>query len=198
MFRICRSRSPSSRSTGASTSRASEARCSASSKGSRSPSVVEPSPPVGWSSEAGTKQPSLARASITDSTRLVEVVGDLDGLRGAAQLVGQLALGDVDPGLQLLDPARRPDHPAVVAEVLAQLAADRRHGVGEEVVAGGHVVAARGLGQRQGGHLAQVVERDAARAVARRPRRGRGRGASRSRCRAGSAPPRRSRWPGPG
>ena len=97
---------------------------------------------------------------------LLEPVGDLLGPRGAAELVGQLGVGHVDPGLELLDPARRPDHPAVVAEVLAQLAPDGRDGVGEEVVARGHVVPLARLGQRQGRHLPEVVQRDAARAVA--------------------------------
>jgi hypothetical protein len=81
--------------------------------------------------------------------------------------VRQLCLGRVDPRLELLDAARRPDHPAVVAEVLAQLTADRRHGVGEEVVAGGHVVPARGLGERERGNLPQVVQGDPPRAVTR-------------------------------
>ena len=129
--------------------------------------MVAPSTPVGWSSEAGTKQPSLASASITDSIGSSRWSAISTGCGERPELVGQLALGGVDPGLELLDPARRPDHPAVVAEVLAQLAADGRHRVGQEVVPRGDVVAAGGLGQRQGGHLAQVVERDAARAVAR-------------------------------
>ena len=67
--------------------------------------------------------------------RLVEVPGELRGPRGPAEREGQLALGGADPGLQLLDPARRAHHPAVVAEVALHLAADRRDGVGREVVA---------------------------------------------------------------
>ena len=97
---------------------------------------------------------------------LLEVVGDLGRLGGTAESVGQLALGGVDARLELLDPPRRPDHPAVVTEVLAQLAADGGDGVGEEVVAAADVVPSCGLGQCQRSHLAQVVERDAAGAVA--------------------------------
>ena len=98
---------------------------------------------------------------------LLEVVGDLDRLRGAPEPVGELGLGGVDAGLQLLDAPGRPDHPAVVAEVLAQLTADRGHRVGEEVVAGGHVEPAGGLGQCQRGDLTQVVEGHAPGAVPR-------------------------------
>ena len=98
----------------------------------------------------------------------VEMFGDLCRAWGSPELEGELGLCRADSSLELLDAACRPDHPAVVPEVLPQLAADRRPGVRHEVVPGGHVVAVGGLGQRQRGDLAEVVEWHAAGAVLRR------------------------------
>ena len=93
---------------------------------------------------------------------------DLRRARRAPELLGQVGRGGEDPALQLLHPARRADHPAVVAEVLAHLAADRGHGVGQEVVLPVGVIAARSLHQAQAGDLLEVVGRDAPVAVAAR------------------------------
>ena len=73
-------------------------------------------------------------------------------------------------GLDLLDPARRPDGPALVAEVALDLAGDGRHRVGEEVAV---LVDVELLGRADQGHagdLLEVLHRDRPVAVAVRDR----------------------------
>ena len=116
------------------------------------------------------KQPSLASASTTGSTGTPRRSAIWARSRGGPQLEGEVGLCRADPSLELLDAACRPDHPAVVAEVLPQLPTDRRRRIRHEVVARAHVVAAGRLRQRQRGDLAQVIEWHAAGAVPRRLR----------------------------
>ena len=71
-----------------------------------------------------------------------------------------------DVGLELLDRARRADHPAEVAELPLDLALHGDHGVGEELDAVVGVEVAGGLEQRHRRGLGQVVVGDAAAAVA--------------------------------
>ena len=71
-----------------------------------------------------------------------------------------------DPGLRLLDGARRPDDPAVVAEVAAHLTTDGRDGVAQEVGRPLGVEAAHGLDQPEVGDLLEVVDGDATTVVA--------------------------------
>ena len=120
----------------------------------------------GRSSDEGEKHPSADIASITSDDLGTEVVGGLLRRGRPAVLLDQLALGPGDPGLGLLHPARRPHGPAEVAEVLLQLAADRGHGVREEVLVPARVEVAGGTGQGGVGDLDQVVLLDAAVEVA--------------------------------
>ena len=69
-------------------------------------------------------------------------------------------------GLDLLDPARRPDGPSLVAEVALDLARDRRHRVGEEVAVLLDVELLRRPDQCHAGDLLEVLHRDRAVAVA--------------------------------
>ena len=63
---------------------------------------------------------------------------------------------------QLLEPARHPDRPALVAEVALDLADDRRRGVRRELHAALGVEPVDRLDQADGGDLDEVVERLAA------------------------------------
>ena len=78
----------------------------------------------------------------------------------------ELALGAAHVGLQLLDRARRADHPPEVAELPLDLALHGDHGVGEELDALGGVEVAGGLEQRHRRGLREVLVGDAAAAVA--------------------------------
>ena len=51
----------------------------------------------------------------------------------ATELLNEQLVGAVDPLLQLLDPARRADHPPMVTEIAADLPADRRYREAEQV-----------------------------------------------------------------
>ena len=97
---------------------------------------------------------------------LAEVGGDLAGSGRSAEPRLELLLGRGDAGLEVLHPPGRTHHPSRVAEVSAQLTADGGHGERQEVVTGVGVEALRGLGQPEQRHLLEVVEVDAAVAVA--------------------------------
>ena len=95
-----------------------------------------------------------------------DVLGDLAGAWGAAELLGELA-GDLrDLALQLLDPARRTHRPAEVPEVALDLTGDGGHGVGQEVPLVAGVEPVDGLDQPDVGGLDEVVLGEAALAVA--------------------------------
>ena len=146
--------------------RASASLIAESSPGISSPSTPVPSAPTGVSSDVGVKQPSADSASTTSSSADAEVGGDLGDLGGAAQLVGELAVGAAHVGLQLLDRPGRADHPAEVAELPLDLALHGDDGVGEELHAAVGVEVAGGLEQRHRRGLGQVVVGDPAAAVA--------------------------------
>ena len=95
----------------------------------------------------------------------VELVGQLGRRRRGAALLA-VPVGVDDLGLDLLDPAGRPDGPAVVAEVPLDLTGDRGHGVGQEVALLGDVELLGGAGQRHAGDLLEVLDRDGPVAVA--------------------------------
>jgi hypothetical protein len=129
--------------------------------------------------ERGGGEASLAVHGLAHVVDLLaEVIGQLACCRRTTEPEGELGLGCEHALLQLLDAARWPDHPAVVPEVPADLAADGRDAEGEERVAGMRIEAESRLGQRQVGDLFEVLHRDAAGAVARgdRPRHGHVRG----------------------
>lgn len=105
--------------------------------------------------------------------RLVVLLGGdahrLDDLvlgRLAAELLTQVLEGAAQPALELLEASRRPHHPAVVAEVAGQLAAHRRHGEGEQVVAALGLEAGDRHDQADVGHLDEVVVGEPAAPVA--------------------------------
>ena len=91
-----------------------------------------------------------------------EVGGELGDRGGAAVLLGQLAGGLGQQQLELLQPARDPDRPALVAEVPLDLADDRRGRVGRELDPALEVEPVDRLDQPDRRHLDQVVERLAA------------------------------------
>jgi hypothetical protein len=84
----------------------------------------------------------------------------LRGRRAAVEL-DELALGPGDPGLDLLDPAWGSHRPPVVAEVLLELATDRRDGVRQELLVPSGVEVAGSTGEGGIRHLDQVVLLDA-------------------------------------
>ncbi len=110
-----------------------------------------------------------------------QVLGQLSGGGRPTEPERQLGLGAEHTLLQLLDASRWTDHPPLVAEVPSHLAADGRHAERQEGVTGGRVESLSGLGQGQVGDLLEVLQRDAARAVAR----GDGRGRPACSCRSG-------------
>ena len=113
------------------------------------------------------KHPSAASASTTSELCSPRWVAISLGRGDRPNRGLELLLRTGDAGLQVLDPARRSDHPAAVAEVPTQLTADGGHGERQEVVTSGRVEPLRGLGEAQQGHLLEVVEVDAPVAVAR-------------------------------
>ena len=84
------------------------------------------------------------------------------GRGGAAQLLGQLGGRRADLHAQLLQAARDPDGPALVAEVALDLADDRRGRVRRELDAAVGLEAVDGLDQADGAHLHEVLVRLAA------------------------------------
>ncbi len=91
-----------------------------------------------------------------------EVLGQLGHGGGAAVLLRQVAGGLGQAELELLQPARNPDGPALVAEVPLDLADDGRRGVGGELDGALEVEAVDGLDQPDGRDLHEVIERLAA------------------------------------
>src|SRR5215211_7287428 len=85
--------------------------------------------------------------------------GDLGDGGGAADLLGQLGHHLVQRQVELLEPARHPHRPALVAEVPLELADDRGGGVGRELHLALQVEAVDGLQQPDGAHLDQVLQR---------------------------------------
>ncbi len=136
-------------SSGFSAIRASALSNDVSSSPSRSPIADSPSAGVP-SREVGAKQPLAASASTTRSRSRSSRAAISRGPRRAAELLAEVGLDRRDPGLGLLDRPRRPDDPAVVAEVAAYLAPDRRDGVAQEVGRALGVEAAGGLDQARG------------------------------------------------
>ena len=123
--------------------------------------------------ERGRRERTVGGERLDDGLDVeADVLGDLAGPRGAAELLGELA-GDLrDLALQLLDPARRADRPAEVAEVALDLTGDGGHRVGQEVPLVAGVETVHGLDQPDVGRLDQVVLGQAALAVAVRDRPG--------------------------
>ena len=115
---------------------------------------------------SGVKQPWPSRASRTSTGSSSRWSASSVGGRGPTEAGREVALRLGDALLQLLDAARRAHHPALVAEVAANLPAHRRHAERQEVVPGARVEPPGGLGQRQVGHLLEVFGGDAAGAVA--------------------------------
>ncbi len=106
--------------------------------------------------------------STISSTRAADRLGELAGGGGAAQLLGQLGGRRADLHAQLLQAARHPDRPALVAEVALDLADDRRGRVGRELHAAVGVEAVDRLDQADRADLDEVLERLTA--VAEAPR----------------------------
>ena len=118
--------------------------------------------------QRGRAEAALSIERLTDVGRsLLEVLGELVGSRWTAQRGVQVGARTGEALLQLLDPAWWAHHPALVAEVATHLAPDRRDAEGQEVVPGVRIEAARGLGQREVGHLLEVLGRDTAGPVTR-------------------------------
>src|SRR3954447_7211536 len=93
-------------------------------------------------------------------------LGDLGGSRRAPELAGQLVGDAVDPHGELLEVARHPDRPPLVAEVALELTEDRRHGEGGERGLALGIEAVDRLQQPERGDLDQVVELLAAALIA--------------------------------
>ena len=100
--------------------------------------------------------------STISSTRAADRLGELAGRGGAAQALGELGGRRADLHPQLLEPARHPDRPALVAEVALDLADDRGRGVRRELHAALGVEAVDRLDQADRADLDQVLERLAA------------------------------------
>ena len=94
--------------------------------------------------------------------RDVEPLRDLARPGRPAELLGQRADDAGQLALQVLEPARDPGGPGVVAEVAPDLAGDRRDGEGEEVDAAVGVEPVHGADQTDGAGLFEVLERLAA------------------------------------
>jgi hypothetical protein len=74
-----------------------------------------------------------------------------------AELLGERLTCGVDLRPQLLQPARNPDVPTLVAEMAAQLTEDGGHGIPGEAAAPRGIEAVDRLDQADGGHLVQVL-----------------------------------------
>ena len=81
------------------------------------------------------------------------------GVGARPEPLRQLGGRRAEPQVQLLEPARHLDRPAVVAEVPADLAHDRRHRERHEVRAGVDVEPDHGVHQADAGDLHEVVAR---------------------------------------
>ena len=90
--------------------------------------------------------------------RELEPRGELAGRRRPPELGAELAVGGHDPLGALLQLARRPDAPCVVAEVALDLAGHGRHGVGAEGDPALGLVAVDRLHQPDGGDLDEILE----------------------------------------
>ena len=127
---------------------------------------------TGASSER-TERPSVACSASTISSALaLEPRGEVGDGRLAAELAPQRLARLLERQAELLQVARRAHVPGRVAEVAAQLAEDRRHGVGREREPALGVPAVDGLDEADGRDLDQVVERLARAPVAQRERAG--------------------------
>ena len=100
--------------------------------------------------------------STISSTVQPMALGELARRGGAAQRLGELGGRRADLHAQLLEPARHPDRPALVAEVALDLADDRRGGVRRELDAAVGVEAVDRLDQPDRADLDEVLERLAA------------------------------------
>src|SRR5581483_6813140 len=94
--------------------------------------------------------------------RCAEMLRQLGDGRRMTELHRQLLDGAVDREVQLLQPARHLDRPALVAEIALDLADDRRRRVRRELHAALEIEAVDRLEQADGADLDQVVERFAA------------------------------------
>src|SRR5215471_7134080 len=91
-----------------------------------------------------------------------EALRDLRNRRLAVELVLELLVGPHDLLVQLLEPPREADRPALVAEVATDLAQDRRRGERRELVAEIRIEAVDRLDQAQEADLDDVLQRLAA------------------------------------
>src|SRR2546423_4162975 len=91
--------------------------------------------------------------------RYAQPVCKLAGPGGPPQLLGQLRQGASDGQVQVLEPAGYPGRPAVVAELPADFAGDRRYREGQEGRAPGGFETVHRIDQADGGDPTQVVPR---------------------------------------